>query len=117
MRRALPHEHNDEKTFESYLAFTARFKGPRVISRRKAAASVAAAVGGALRMKPNRGTPTTIPSTFLPTCLPSRLLTSLQRKLCVVGREEEEEEEEEEETDELIVVGLKRTGFKIHFYK
>lgn len=66
-------EHKDE-TFESCLALTARFKGdPRVISRRKAAAS-AAAVGVILRMKPNRGTPTPIPSTPLPQS--ASLLTS-----------------------------------------
>lgn len=110
----LPHAHIKDGTFESYLALTARFKGPRVISRRKAAAAAAA---GALRMKPNRGTPT-LPSLFfslsLSLCLislPSLSSLSLmftKETLCV------EDAEEGGGSEEIVVGGLKgRTGSKI----
>lgn len=65
-------------------SLTACFKGPRVISRRKAAAA------GALRMKPNRGTPSTIsspsPLRLLSPYVASRLSRSRsQRGLCAEG--------------------------------
>lgn len=61
-RGALPHTHTDvggHSTRTSLLWHVLR--DPRVISRHKAAAVAAAvAAGGTLRMKPNRGTPSTI---------------------------------------------------------